>query len=735
MKCDKCRLSETCENILQMGHGSRNARIMLIQENPYEEENKRGTYLGGKAGRLWRSAMSEVGLDIDDVFYTAVVKCSSPQNRLPLADEVKACEDYLWAEIEVIKPEIIVPTGNISLKLLSGLTGITKQRGKLVEKDGMKILPIIHPNLVLKQPKYMEMFSEDMTTLESILNGTKVETRSSASVERRYCDTFEEAVDEVKRLLRLPSGSRLVVDLETTKANAHKSKVTISERMKAQFPESEFNRIVAIGFSDRPGYGCAIPLYHRENNMSGNRIGTIVKLIRVLLEREDIEVIAQNGKFEMKWLRAQLGIDIKNMAWDTMLMHYLAVTEEKGTHGLDDFAWQYTDMGGYDSELNAHAPKGELDKGNYDMVPWDVLKKYLAGDCDCTMRVFEKLHPLVVENEDFKWIWDNLMVPGYKTLCDIEHDGAFVDEKWLSRLEKTYPEEIERIQQRLRDYPEVVQMEREFLAKWNERQHIATIKKADRTEEQQEKFNKYKRFDPATGGCKINFASNDQLRELLLGRMGLKTNVLTDKGEEHVRMGNKAEIKHYSTNDDSLKYMQKQHLIVETLLEYRKVNHLYNNFVSGMREHMDDRGFVHPNFNLHGTVCVTGDTMVRTHIGDVRIDCLVPIGEPKTFHPLLLDLLVYDGETYRKPLAGFYGGWQEIRTITTDSGYSISGTLEHRLYSTSGWVYVKDIRIGQTLKCYDPLNTENTCVVVDISTGFGEVFDLCMDNEGDDFDE
>lgn len=167
---------------------------MLIQENPYEEENKRGTYLGGKAGRLWRSAMSEVGLDIDDVFYTAVVKCSSPQNRLPLADEVKACEDYLWAEIEVIKPEIIVPTGNISLKLIAGLTGITKQRGKLVEKDGMKILPIIHPNLVLKQPKYMEMFSEDMTTLESILNGTKVETRSSASVERRYCDTFEESL-------------------------------------------------------------------------------------------------------------------------------------------------------------------------------------------------------------------------------------------------------------------------------------------------------------------------------------------------------------------------------------------------------------------------------------------------------------------------------------------------------------------------------------------------------------
>jgi uracil-DNA glycosylase family 4 len=589
MKCTQCRLHETCKNVLQMGNGKKSARIMVVQENPYEAENKRGQYMGGKAGRMFRAALGEVGIDIDDIYFTAVVKCSTPEDRLPLPDEVKACQDYLWAEIEAVKPEIIVPTGNISMKVLMGVTGITKHRGKMVEKDGYKFLPIIHPNLVLKQPKYLDFFSEDIITLESILNGTKVENRKSYKRERRYCETYEDAIDEINRLMALPSGSRIAIDLETVKTNPYKEYTTMSKTMEAKYPESKRVKICAIGFSDRPGYGCAIPLYHRQNPMPGNQIGTIVKCLRFLLERDDIEWVTQNGKFEIKWLRKQLDIYLDNMVWDTMLMHYLAVTEEKGTHGLDDFAWLYTDMGGYDAELNKAKPKGELDEGNYDLIDWDILKVYLADDCDVTMRAFEVFHPLVVQDPELKWIWENLMIPASYTLADIEENGIKVNLEWLEMLEKAYPEEIARIEERLRQYPEVIEMEREWQAKWEERCAIAKIKKADRTPEQQEKFEKYAKYNPAKGGTKFNFSSIPQLSELLFERMGLKTVVLTEKGNP-------------STNDDSLKYMRSQHPICETLLELRKVKHLYNNFVAGIREHLDPDGFVHPNFNLHGTV-------------------------------------------------------------------------------------------------------------------------------------
>jgi uracil-DNA glycosylase family 4 len=588
MKCTACRLSETCPKVLQMGHGKKKARVMVIQENPYEHENKKGKYFSGKAGKLLQSAFEEVGIDADDVYYTAVVKCSTPEDRLPLKDEVKACEDYLWAEIDAVEPEIIIPTGNMSLWALTGRTAITKQRGRLIEKDGYKFFPMIHPNMVLKQPKYMEFFSKDIINLHSILEGVLPADILAYEQERLYCEDYDTAINELKRLMALPDGHLVTVDLETVKSNPYLDKTVMSKTKRAMFPESEIVKISAIGFSDRAGYGNAIPLYHRETPFTGNQIGTIVKFIRFLIEDSKLEFVAHNSKFEMKWLLQQLDIYLADLKWDTMLMHYLAVTEEKGTHDLKQLAWLETDMGGYDDELDPYLPKGD-DEGNYDMIPWDTLKVYLAADVDVTYRLLDKYKPLIEEDKEKKWLWDNLMVPGLYALMDIEHTGAKVDGDLLGIYRGRYEEEIDRIEAKLREYPEIVSLERERHELWLERVAIGGIKKANRTEEQQTKFEKNKKYDPKKGGDKLNFGSSTQLQVLFFEIMGLETVVLTDKG-------------HPSTNDDSLKYMRNQHPMIALLMEYRKVAHLYSNFIDKMSMHVDARGLIHGNYNLHGTV-------------------------------------------------------------------------------------------------------------------------------------
>jgi uracil-DNA glycosylase family 4 len=589
------RLRETGNKEPLMGQGKKSARILVVQENLLESEYRRKQYMDGKAGRMFRAALSEMGIDLDDVYFTALVKHTTPEDRPPLPDEVKESMDLMLAEIDIIQPEIIIPTGNLSMKALMGVTAITKHRGKVIEKDGIKYLPMIHPNLVLKQPKYLDIFSEDMITLESVLNGTVVESRSSYEKVRRYCDTYEDAIDEINRLIALPPGTMVSIDLESTKANPYKEFVTMSKTAQESFPSSRRVKLSAIGFSDSLGYGCAIPLYHRQNEMSGNQIGMIIKSLRVLISRNDIEWTTQNGKFEIKWLRRQLEIDLENMVWDTMLMHYMAITEEKGTHGLDDFSWLYTDMGGYDADLNNVKPKGE-DKGNYDLIDWDILKVYLADDCDVTLRLGHLWKPLITDNPEMKWLWENIMVPLSYTLADVEANGLKVDVEWLKVLEESYPKEIDRIETKLHEFPEVLGMEREWKAMWDERCAIGQIKKSDRTEEQEEKFKKWKKYDPngkkdgeRIDGTRMNFGSSAQLAELLFNRLGLKTVVLTEKGN-------------LSTNDDSLKYMEKQHAVTRTLMQLRKVKHLHNNFVAGMREHLDSDGIIHPNYNIHGTV-------------------------------------------------------------------------------------------------------------------------------------
>lgn len=571
-----------------MGQGRKGARIMFVQESPYMLEWKRKAYMGGKGGTMLKAALGEVGIDIDDAYFTSVVKFPTPNDRIPMPDELKESMDLLWAEIEIINPDVIVPTGNMSMKYLMKQTAITKWRGKLYEHEGRKYFPMIHPNLVLKQPKYLQFFSEDMVNLESVLNGTSIEGRSSHQKERLYCETYDSAIDEIVRLMSLPKGTRIVVDLETVKTNPFIAKVSANKTTSLNFPESLHPKIVAIGFSDRPGYGCAIPLYHRQTPFSGNQIGTIVKFLRWLFEESELEFVAHNGKFDVKWLRAWLDIQVKEMIWDTMLIHYLTITEERGTHGLKDLAWLETDMGGYDDALDSLKPTGD-DEGNYDLIDWDVLKVYLADDCDVTYRLLEKYIANVTEDPDYAWIWENLMVPGYYTLLDIECDGVYVNREHLKYLQDNYPSEIERVEAKLHQFPEVIDMKRERVDRWAERCAIGGIKKANRTPEQQDKFTKYKKYDPKDGGDRLNFGSVQQLSELLFERLGLETDVLTDKGNP-------------STNDDSLKVMLKQHPICAVLMEWRKVNHLNNNFVAGMTAHLDPNGFVHGSYNIHGTV-------------------------------------------------------------------------------------------------------------------------------------
>lgn len=571
-----------------MGRGNANARVMVVLDGLLEQDGKRGKYMTGKAERLFIAALGEAGIDLDDVYFTGLVKCSAPEDRPHLPDEAKACVDILMAEIDVVKPEIIVPMGNLGLKELCGVTGITKNRGRIFEREGTKCFPIYSPHMVLKQPKYMDFFIKDVVNLRSVLDGETPSDIVEIETEYKYGETYADTVAELERFIALPSGTIVSFDLETIKANPFISKVSMGKTSASKYPDSNRPKIVAVGLSDKEGYGFAFPLHHRQTPFSEPQLQHIEDLLRELFSREDLEFTGHNAKFDSKWIAQKLKTAPVNYKWDSLLLHYMLITEEKGTHGLKQLAWLETDMGGYDDALDKVKPKGE-DEGNYDLIEWDVLKYYLCGDVDCGLRITNKYISLLRQDDKKQWMWDNIMLPGTNALMDMEINGAYIDREWLEVLKEAYPREIQRLEDKLKQFPEVLEVERENLDMWREREQIAVIKKANRTEEQQAKFEKYKKYDPSKGGHLFNFGSTAQLQELLFDRMGLSTVVLTDKGKP-------------STNDDSMKYMKKQHPICEMMLEFRKARHLYNNFVVGMESMVDDNGLIHPTYHTFGTV-------------------------------------------------------------------------------------------------------------------------------------
>ena len=168
--CPKCRLAETRINAVP-GEGSATARIMFVGEGPGENEDKTGRPFVGQAGKVLNRMLEQAGIAREDVFISNIVKCRPPGNRVPLADEVETCSDYLMAQIAVIEPKFVIPLGGSALKTLLGpQLKITQSRCKVFRRSGILYIPLYHPAAVLHNPKLADALQGDIVMLRELLN-------------------------------------------------------------------------------------------------------------------------------------------------------------------------------------------------------------------------------------------------------------------------------------------------------------------------------------------------------------------------------------------------------------------------------------------------------------------------------------------------------------------------------------------------------------------------------------
>jgi DNA polymerase len=147
---------------------------MFVGEAPGANEDKQGLPFVGQAGRLLDTLLGEIGLTRGDVFIANVLKCRPPGNRDPLPQEIDACQDYLFRQLELIEPRVVCSLGNFSTKLLRGdPTGITRLHGREeVRRIGprrVRLFPIYHPAAALYTPKMLDILREDFHRLPALL--------------------------------------------------------------------------------------------------------------------------------------------------------------------------------------------------------------------------------------------------------------------------------------------------------------------------------------------------------------------------------------------------------------------------------------------------------------------------------------------------------------------------------------------------------------------------------------
>ena len=152
-KCLKCSLSSTRNNVV-FGRGNPNSNLFVIGEGPGQQEDEQGLAFVGRAGKMLDSAFLSVGIDTNKECYISNIdKCRPPNNRKPLANEVKECMPWLNEQIELIKPKIIVLAGSTAVQSYLNIDEpISKLRGEWIVKGNIKYMPIFHPSYLLRNP-------------------------------------------------------------------------------------------------------------------------------------------------------------------------------------------------------------------------------------------------------------------------------------------------------------------------------------------------------------------------------------------------------------------------------------------------------------------------------------------------------------------------------------------------------------------------------------------------------
>lgn len=644
VKCDRCDLSEKIQHPCLLGRGCKvNAKIMFIQDAPDILDDEFNMVLAGKPGKQLAKLLENRGIPMNTVYLTSLVKCAvSDISRANLNN----CREYLEDEIETVDPDIIVPMGNQALKYCIGRVGLTKVRGNAQEVELLGrtriILPMINPKSGAIKPAYVEFIRKDCDTLQELYNNGMTQI---TGVNYRYLETLPDILDELDRLKR--EAKSLVFDIETT----------------GKSPYMSYSKIVCISLTDKDHYGVVIPLYKHDTPLTSDEVEEVVKSLRELMENPNIPKCAHNGKFDVEWLREWLHINVANFNFDTMLAHYLCISEEQGTQGLKSQAWEFTDMGGYDNELDAYVKglsdgEGAASRYNYDRVPWNILKTYAAADADCCFRLMQLYKPKIEANPKWATVMNDIMMPGSYTLGEIEANGMKIDMNTTQRYSASYDNEIKQIHERLHAYNEVLMYEQEKRDLYKERERIAAKSKKDRTPEEQKKMEtlkKYKDFH-------INWGSVTQLQELLYERMGLSTSIKTDKGKD-------------STNEEALTELAEQgQPIPKLLLELRKITTLNNMFIQKLPAMRDPQDVVHSSFNMTG--CITGESLIPTSQGLKRIQDLIESRVDGGFVESHMQIVNRYRDLENTSHVVYYANRSTIK-ITTMFGLTIEGTYNH----------------------------------------------------------
>lgn len=564
-RCDDCAFPDSqCA----FSYGPSDADIVIVGEAPGNREEALGIPFVGRSGKFLYTMLDEIGIDKRNIVTTNIMACRPPENKTPTQTQRSMCSSRLYSTLQDVQPDYILTTGATAMKeVLNTDRGIMNTRGRIYWSNQFDcyVIPTLHPAQCLRVPSTARDFEADLQSLKRCLNGwnpPKIhldQTDIPKELQTSYTviqdlNQAQEGLEWCRNTFDL-----LSLDLETTGFNRRTS------------------HILCMGIGYREGHALILgdSLWDQDDfltyltewmNKSGHDP-------RDTMVGNNMNLLWQNGKFDIQFLRHGYGIQTARVDRDSMLEHYLLDERKgesddqgmevgRGVHDLQYLSGYYLNAPEYEDGFKQHVP----DDGHYGDAPREKLYQYCAQDVDFAYQIHKNyLEPEL--DKSLKNVHTQTLIPGANMLADIEDRGMLVDQK---RLETTQTEH----ESTLSDLKETMQ-EIACEGGWSTERYVEESDAKSKPDE-------------------LNPASPKQMMWLLIDLFGLPK--YHDK-----RTSNKKALSYWyndvTQNEDSIR-----RTFIETLLEYREVHKLYSQYLKGMWKHIDPiDGRTHSNYNLHGT--------------------------------------------------------------------------------------------------------------------------------------
>lgn len=417
-KCTLCPLHRSAQSVCLMGDGPVPSRVVLVGEAPGYREDEIKKPFAGKAGQYLDSVLAEVGLPRQSVYITNAVKCRPPENRTPTKTELKACNPYLQRELEILSPEFVVPLGNAALEATLGEKGIMKKRGAIVERNGIKYLPTLHPAAILRNQSWEGMFKADLLKLSRAVAGEETRPQTKVWVVRssKSLAAFLRKVELVE--------TPIVFDVETWGPGEE----------GGLRPWQPGGIILTASFTWELGISYVVVLEHPSQDWD-IPIDSVYSALNVAFQGK--KMVGHNVKFDMHWMRAK---GVKLHAWfDTLLAAHLL--DENRPNGLKPLSRTFLGADEYEADIDFRTPHR-----------LDQLAIYNGKDTDYTLRLYHLFRRQLKERPRLLKLYKRLIMPACNTFVEVERNGFPVDMQRLRERHNEILEKIESIRQELLSY-------------------------------------------------------------------------------------------------------------------------------------------------------------------------------------------------------------------------------------------------------------------------------------------